>query len=131
MYLTAQRIEPLTDGKGGINAFHHRHSHPLRSRELSKVPNDDPGIVVNQHISVKPGGNRVRSFLDVVAPEATPWERIRSCFLRFVSQNRAEPMPWEGAVGECWFRLNMDAAIAEQWESELADLYLEVESVRT
>lgn len=77
-----------------------------------------------------PPGNRVRSYLDIVAPDDTPWTEIRSAFIAFASDAQALQMPWSGVVGRCLFRVEMDAALASQWQAELAELYRVATTVR-
>lgn len=70
MYLTAHRVVRERDGAVGINSFMHVHDGKLTwPEEPWRLPEENPGRVVDQQIDVPPGGNRVRAYLDVVAPD--------------------------------------------------------------
>ncbi len=73
MYATAHHVRSRS-GESGINAFLHRHDQaelwPTDVRTVALMPSESPGEPVAQALSVKPpGGNHVRSYLDVLAPE--------------------------------------------------------------
>ena len=69
MYATAIRVIDGA-GKTGINSFLHNHGQLAPwPAESWRLPETDPGKLVRQHIEVDPGGNRVRSYLDVLAPD--------------------------------------------------------------
>jgi len=74
MYLTAHHVR-APDGSVGINAYLHRHSQSDETRinwerpDVARIANELPGKDVAQAIEVKPGGNTVLGYLDVVAPE--------------------------------------------------------------
>ncbi len=56
-------------GESGINAFLHIHGHDFAwPTEPWQLPDTDPGVQVWDHVDVRPGGNRVRSYLDVAMP---------------------------------------------------------------
>jgi hypothetical protein len=83
-----------------------------------------------QGIAVRPGGNRVRSYLDIVAPDETSWTEIRQRFVTFVSGHQLQAMPWSGASRSCLFRANMDQALAQPWHHEIAELYRAAQAAR-
>lgn len=71
MYLTAHRVVS-PDGQGGTNSFLHRHGPDFPWPEDAwRLPEEEPGDVVEEHIEVAPGGNAVRSYLDILAPDGT------------------------------------------------------------
>ena len=131
MYLTAHRVEDPSTTRAGINAFHF--SHGARSWDgppPDGIPDDEPGTLVGERIEVTPGGNRVRSYLDVIAPDVTPCPEVRSALVAFVTHAAASPLPWCGLAGRCLFRVGLDAALADEWQREIADLYRSVLAVR-
>jgi hypothetical protein len=70
MLLTAQRVISPHLRARGVNVFQYLHG----PNSWERVPNNflpeaNPGELVAQWIQVPPGGNRVVSFLDVVAPD--------------------------------------------------------------
>jgi hypothetical protein len=123
MYLTAQHVVS-SDGSAGINAFHYQHG-PLVWQGLPPpgIPDLEPGTLVNQSVVVEPPGNRVRSYLDVIAPDETPVAEIRQAFIGFLSEAQPTPLPWAGVSGSCFFRLSMERTLAAHWQREVALLY--------
>lgn len=81
MYLTGHRVRSLS-GQVGINALLHRHAGrtvPGMSwdePDVEAVAERAPGTVVAEHLDVAPGRNHVMSYLDVVAEDSLPPERI-------------------------------------------------------
>src|SRR5207237_9688808 len=94
------------------------------------IPEQDPGALAAQTIEVQPPGNRVRSYLDVIAPDETSWSEIRPAFITFVSEAQRRPLPWTGVFGRCFFRVGIEQALANQWQHEIAALYRAVQAVR-
>lgn len=94
MYLTAQRIQRIKDGKVGINAFLHQHGeHDLPGNmqfdegdSIDQIINQYPGKLIAESVDLVPGGNRVLSFVDIVGMEDTDRERIQN-FLDIVERN--------------------------------------------
>ena len=131
MYLTAQHVRAPA-GAEGINAFHYAHGEQVAWQGLPPqgIPDQNPGALVAQTLIVPPPGNRVRSYLDVVAPDDTPWTEIRPGFITFVSEAQRRPFPWIGVAGRVFFRVGMEQALAKTWQHELAELYRAAQAVR-
>ena len=123
MYLTAQRVLAVASGDEGINAFHHRHSHSWNGAPPGGIPETNPGELVNRETKIKPGGNRVRSYLDIIAPEETPWSDIREALLSLAAANAATPFPWTQISGSIKLLASMEPTLAPDWQTELALLY--------
>ena len=85
---------------------------------------------MNQVLQLAPPGNRVRSYLDLICPDETQWLEIRQSFIQFVGQVRGGPMPWDDFVGRCTFRIGMDIGVAATWQTEIANLYRLLQTVR-
>lgn len=94
------------------------------------VPDEDPGELVNMVTAVPPGGNRVRSYLDIVGRENATWREIRSKFLWFVLDCEGQPFPWNRHVDMYAFRAGIEDALAADWRNELGKLYEAAHSVR-
>jgi hypothetical protein len=76
MRLTAQRVVSR-EGKGGINAFCYLHGPPQTwLDEPSPEVIKNPGHLTNSHVEIPPLDNRVRSFLDLIAPDHVPSVRM-------------------------------------------------------
>lgn len=131
MYLTAQRVQRPNTHEEGINAFYYMHGpYVWDGLPPDGIPDENRGELARSSIAVTPPGNRVRSYLDIVAPDETPWTEIRPALVAFVSEAQREEMPWSGVVGRCLFRVSMDAALTSDWQRELVALYSAAQSVR-
>ena len=131
MYLTAQRVRRVPDGPEGINAFFYMHGDYVWNADTLAWFRRDPGQLVNQVLQINPPqGNRVRSFLDLICPDGTDWLDIRQSFIEFVGMYQRTPMPWDGTVRYCTFRIGMDLGIARTWQTEIATLYRAIQTVR-
>jgi hypothetical protein len=78
MYLTAHRVKSHDEAATGVNVFFHLHgvkdpfASSLGDQELLRlVTESEPGRLVGQWTDLKPGGNTVLSYLDVIAPDGT------------------------------------------------------------
>jgi len=97
MYLTAQRV--LTPkGETGINVFLHCNAVAneallLTPNEIAAIADANPGDIVAHRCEVKPGGNRVLSFIDVVAPELYPLEGLRTVLDEAKDNILSAPLP--------------------------------------
>lgn len=132
MKLIAQRVVRPSDHASGINAYCYLHP--------GAVWLDDPqedlgrGILANRIVEVPPGGNRVRSYLEVTTPDGTSNGAITAAVLSGADLLAASgrELPWQLAHGETRFTFNLELALAEHWLMELKILLgytLEVRSV--
>jgi len=70
MLLTAQRVLSPHSHARGVNVYQYLHGSYVWDRVPDEfLPEANPGELVAQWIELSPGGNRVVSFLDVVAPD--------------------------------------------------------------
>jgi hypothetical protein len=92
MYLVAQHVLSPAGRGEGVNAFCYLHGPDLAWLGVPPegIPGQNPGVLTAQLISVAPPGNRVRSYLDVIAPDETPQAEIRQSFVTFVSHAQRE-----------------------------------------
>ena len=78
MYATAHRVQG-PHGQEGINSFLHLHGVAFPwPEEPWRLPETEPGTDYAEHIMVQPGGNDVRSYLDILAPDTCLLEEIES-----------------------------------------------------
>jgi hypothetical protein len=132
MYLTAQHVISPVTHREGVNAYYYSHGNYLWDHEPPPgIPDADPGALMNQLTPIPPGGNRVRSYLDVVAPDETTWTEIRQGFVSFVGESQRLPLPWQAIRGRCLFRLGMESGLTQRWQLEIADLYRALQDVRS
>jgi hypothetical protein len=131
MYLTAHHVISPSSQAEGFNSFFYVHGpYVWDAAPPAGIPDNNPGELMATHIEVPPPGNRVRSYLDVVAPDETPWSEIHESFIAFASQAQQQAFPWVGVVGRCLFRINLELGLAQQWHHEIANLYRAAQTVR-
>ena len=130
MYLTSHHVVSPTSGQEGVNTFLYLHGPCVWTEPPAEIPDENPGTLTAQSISVRPPGNRVRSCLDIVAPDETRWEEVRTGLIGFIGVRQRSEFPWVGQFGKCFFRVGMDFGIAREWQRELAVLYRAAQALR-
>ncbi len=122
MFLTAQRVIS-SRGENGINGFLYEHGAVVWEAPPEPIAGSI-GELVHQFILVTPGDNKIVSFLDIVAPDGTPYVSVRELIVPWlVAQASAQqPLPWTGIVESMRFGLHMTAACAKLWKSEVSKL---------
>lgn len=122
MYLTAQRVISPND-ENAINGFLYEHGAVTWETPPAPIAGAI-GELVHTFILVPQGGNKVMSYIDVVAPDGTPYERIRErIFPWMVTRASArQSLPWTDVVEDMRFGLHMIAAYAKVWKSEVTRL---------
>jgi hypothetical protein len=82
----AHRVR-AADGTEGINVFLHLHGEgfvwPETPWSLAQLA-EHPGTLVWKRVQVPPGGNKVLSFLDVIAPDDTPESDVEDILVPLV-----------------------------------------------
>lgn len=124
MYLTAHRVVSPAGDQEGVNAFRYTHGNYIWSGPPPAQfrPDADPGALVNQVVVVRPPGNRVRSFLDLVAPENVEAQELRTAAQAIMRGEVPTTFPAEWTYGRVWARFGVDRALAPLWRSELQTL---------
>lgn len=130
MYLTSHHVVAPTTRHEGVNSFLYLHGALTWQNPPHDVPDRNPGTLVAQSISIRPPGNTVRSYLDIVAPDEARWDEIRVGLMDFVGQSQPNALPWAKASGRCFFRLGMELGLAQSWHKELATLYRASQALR-
>lgn len=98
MYLTSQRVVSNDGRHAGINTFYHSHSsqkQPLLSNitDIVSVAEINTGRLVRSKCDVSPGGNRVRSYLDIVAADNINENSIKNALDSFRSEITHKQLP--------------------------------------
>ncbi len=127
MYLTAQRVVSPA-GRQGINVFHYEHGGYVWEGAPPQgflPPERDPGILINQSVVVAPPGNRVRSFIDIVAPAGSPSASLQKAFDDFVRRAAPVQLPTTQVVGCVWFRFGSERVLAPIWRQEARRLFVQ------
>jgi hypothetical protein len=130
MYLTAHHVISPVDRREGINAFLYLHGSYVWEQVPAGIPDENRGTLVAQSLSIRPPGNRVRSYMDIVAPDEARWEEVRIGLMDVVRSVQLTALPWVGHSGRCYFRIGMEIGLACQWQRELATLYRTAQALR-
>ena len=96
MYLTAQKVES-PNGIIGINSFYHSHKgiplpKKLSTHEIISVAENNTGTLVKDRCDVKPGGNRVKCYLDIIASDSIDEKSLLSALTKFQHNLKAEEL---------------------------------------
>ena len=75
MFVTAHRVRS-SDGLEAIHSYLHSHGPVDWPGDVSTWPESNPGELRLNKTTLPVGGHRVRSYLDVIAPDDTSSERI-------------------------------------------------------
>lgn len=133
MYLTAHRVEDAA-GRQGINAYCHRHGPEFPwPVDAWRLPQDNPGEQQDSREELPPGGNRVCSFLDVLAPDGTDVGQLRSAleslWLELVAAESVDgvtdptlPNPLGFRKGDISLRFGVDSSLMSMRALELTAL---------
>jgi hypothetical protein len=93
MYATAHRVRS-PQGVEGVNAFLHKHGPDFSwPSEPWRLPEENPGRIVIQKVAIEPGGNNVRSYLDVIAPDDVEASDIEAVFAGLSLELMADEVP--------------------------------------
>jgi hypothetical protein len=125
VYLTAHHVVSPATQREGVNALLYLHGDQAWEHLWPPdIPRRNPGTLRAQSISVSPPGNRVRSFLDIVAPDDVRWEDVHVGLMEVVGRCQIAPLPWSGqSRGGTYFEIGMDVGLSARWQKELAILY--------
>lgn len=124
MYLTAQRvISPSREN--GINGFLFEHGTVAWALPPEPITGAI-GELVHTFILVPPGGNKVMSYVDIIAPDGTPYDRIHNRIIPWMAARASaqQGLPWTSDDEDMRFGLHMVSAYAKAWKSEAAKLLL-------
>jgi hypothetical protein len=88
MYLTAHRVWSRIEAQEAIHAFYYRHgATPQKvdwnSPDIARIADAEPGELIASQVVLPPGGNEVKSYLDVAAPDATPVTQVEAAVATF------------------------------------------------
>jgi len=127
MYLTSQRVSAPGDAPTGINTFLYKHEGTdtgidWNVPDLVRIVDELPGTPVSNDIEVPPGGNVVRSYLDIVAPDTIEVEAIRVALQQFEKQWSPSQMAQAIRVGGVALRLGMELRLESRALEELRSL---------
>lgn len=125
MYITAQRVLSHQSKTFGVNAFLYLHpSWPWPGHPPPDAPETEPGQFERHILQITPlGGNKVVSYLDVIAPDEVPTNELKACFARFLELGPQTELPWNLVAGKARFRFGIDERLTPVWDSEIDRLF--------
>jgi len=96
VYATAHRV--VRGEREGFHAFLHKHGvHYVWPQDPWNLPERDPGELLWDNTSLPRHGNRVRSYLDVIAPDTISAREIDTALTALWAQLAAEEFGPKGA----------------------------------
>jgi hypothetical protein len=120
MRLVAQRVARPSDQASGVNAY--CYLHPGR-QWLDEPPLDlGRGTLAGRLIEVAPpAGNRVRSYLEITAPDGTSDDAITQVVISGAEclVEASQELPWKLVHGGTAFEFNLELGLAQNWALEL------------
>lgn len=91
MYITAHDLVSMRK-EPGINVYLHRHDDDfVWPASPFDIPEKSPGKIVKKAEELRPGGNRVRVYLDVITPNDTTPDAVRRYLALFLQGIIAKP----------------------------------------
>ena len=120
MYITAHLVRSR-DEREGINAFLHVHGAEFHwPDDASSLPDTTPGKTALHRTDLPPGGNDVRAYLDILAPDGTPRSEIDQVLRGFLHDLRERRNPTVFNHGVVTIRFGVEPGLevlrAEQLE---------------
>jgi len=124
MYLTAHRVVSPSTGAEGINAFHYLHGDYEWDGPPPPMflPETNPGTLFSSSVEVQPPGNRVRSFLDLVAQDGTRPAILERAVTEATAREVPTSFPATWTTGGIWFCFGLERALVPVWRHELRTL---------
>ena len=124
IYLTAHRVRSPQTGEEGINAFRYSSgNYTWEGAPPTPVAVDkDPGVLMASTIRMRPPGNRVLSFLDVVAPFDVRVDELHEALGSLAYGRPPERFPNEWTHARLWIRFGAERALVPFWRSEIGAL---------
>lgn len=126
MYLTAQRVV-ARDKKSGINVFLHMHKDielpALNSpTAITLVAEEKTGTIVDENCVVPPGGNHVKSYLDIVANDNIAQEFIENSIKNARSKIASVALPFQEIIDSVGIRFGAEIGLSKMIVEEYDDL---------
>lgn len=99
MYITAHRVVNR-DGVEAIHTFLHKHGEHFQwPQDPWNLPEREPGELLWENAKLQQGGNRVRSYLDVIAPDTTTARELDAALTALWAELAAEDLGPQGSSG--------------------------------
>jgi hypothetical protein len=120
MLLSAQRVLSR-QGVSGVNAYAYRHpAGTWSTADLTTL--ESSAVLVMQDLEVPPGGNAVRSYVDIFAPDGAGPAEIAAWVQRLRTGPEHGEFPIELREGDLALRFGLVFGLVSTWQRELTDL---------
>ena len=125
MYLTSHRVRTST-GESGINVFLHGPANcpqpPFDTiKTISLVADVNPGKILDSDCDIKPGGNLVLSYLDIVAADPIDMDVLQTALEEFLRKIVNTPLPVSLIIDGIGIRFGatygLDDALSEEFKA--------------
>ncbi|XXT24339.1 hypothetical protein WME94_22655 [Sorangium sp. So ce429] len=117
MYLTAQRVVSAAPPREGINAFFSLHGEERGaaidwdSPRVELVAEELPGVLFFRDCELPPGGNRVRSFLDVAVHDHADRAHVEAALDEFRRRLASAPLPFVDVIDGVGIRFSAEPSL--------------------
>jgi hypothetical protein len=127
MYLTSQRVSAPGDVRTGINTYLYRHEESVPRMDwsrpdLARIVDEFPGTLVAHEAEVPPGGNSIRSYLDIVASDSTRMDEVDLALQQFDKEWSASRISQVIHVRGVALRLGLELSLEARAREELREL---------
>ena len=126
MYLTAQRVVSHKN-QSGINIFLHMHKdgkQPIMENisTITYVAEINTGDIVDENCELPPGGNRVKSYIDIVSSNDITQDIIENTIKMAKSKISSAELPFQQIIGSVGIRFGAEIGLYEIVSQEYDDL---------
>ena len=122
MLLVAQRVISTARRVQGVNAYRYRHVRDPWPTDPHVMLEDPRKTQERKDVHLRPGGNRVISFLDVAAPDDAVLSEILERLNEFKVQSPPPEFPMERVLGRGAVRFGLEGRMILFWRGELEEL---------
>ena len=111
MYVTAHLVRSSA-GDEGINAFVHVHGVQFPwPEDAASLADTNPGRIVSRRVDLPPGGNQVRAYLDVLAPDDSARDAIEDALARLAADLEERRNPTVFTHGNVTIRFGVELGL--------------------
>ena len=107
MYLTSHRVRARS-GREAVHSFLHEHGDVPWPDDVSSWPEERPGRLHAHRSALEVGGNTVRAYLDVLAPDATPVQVVEDALEHFSNDVNERRNPTLFRSGQVTLRFGVE-----------------------
>jgi hypothetical protein len=125
MYLTAHRV--VANNKNGINIFLHLHTNgeqPVMNSisTIALVAEKNTGTIVDDNCDLLPGGNRVKSYVDIVANDNISQDDIKNAINAVKTKISSVELPFQEIISSVGIRFGAEIGLYDMIVQEYDDL---------